>query len=118
MKAGKNIYSALTLIVFALLFLGCAGMKKATTPLVVPEFDFSPPSPVAPGSTEIKMGLIEPIYSGIFLYPNKPPFTQFRKNMGNDFEEILTARGYILKGPYEAYDLMTYSMVIQLAPHK
>jgi len=105
----KNIYSALTLIVFALLCLGCAGTKKATTLLVVPDFDFSPPSPVASGSAGIKMGLIEPIYSGNFLYSNKPPFTQFRKNMGNDFEEILTARGYILKGPYEAYDLMTYS---------
>jgi len=109
MKVEKSIYSALTLIVFALLCLGCAGMKKATTPLVVPDFDFSPSSPVAPGSTEIKMGLIEPIYSGNFLYSNKSPFRQFRKNLGNDFEEILTARGYILKGPYEAYDLMTYS---------
>jgi len=104
----KNIYSALTLIVFALLCLGCAGTKK-TTSLLVPDFDFSPPSPVASGSAGIKIALIAPSYLGNFLYSNKPLFTQFRKNMGKDFEEILTGRGYILKGPYEVYDLMTYS---------
>lgn len=109
MKTKKNIYSALTLIVLALLNLGCAASKVATTPLLVPDFDFSPPSPVDPGSAGIKIGLIDPNYLGNFAYSNKSPFTQFRKSMGNDFEEILTARGYILKGPYEAYDLMTYS---------
>jgi hypothetical protein len=109
MKTKQIIYSALTLIVFALIFLGCGGTKAATTPLLVPDFDFSPPIPVAPGSAGIKIGMIDPVYSGNFLYSNKSPFMQFRKNMGKDFEEILTARGYILKGPYEAYDLMTYS---------
>lgn len=109
METKRIIYSALTLIVFALLFLGCGGTREATTPLLVPDFDFSPPSPVAPGSAGIKIAMIDPVYSGNFLYANKSPFMQFRKNMGKDFEEILTARGYILKGPYEAYDLMTYS---------
>jgi len=109
MTAKKNLYSVLTLIVFALLCLGCGTTKKITTPLVVPDFDFSPPSPVASGSAGIKIGLVDPVYSGNFAYSNKSPFSQFRKNMGNDFQEILTARGYILKGPYEAYDLMTYS---------
>jgi len=109
MKTEKYLYSALILIVVALLYVGCGGLKAAETPLVVPDFDFSPPSPVAPGSAGIKIGLIEPIYSGNFAYSNVSPFNQFRKSMGNDFEEILTARGYILKGPYEAYDLMTYS---------
>ena len=108
MKTKKYLYSLLTLIFFALLYLGSASTKEAT-PLIVPDFDFSPPKPVAPGSAGIKIGLIDPIYSGNFLYSNKSPFTQFRKNMGKDFEEILTARGYILKGPYESYDLMTYS---------
>lgn len=102
----------LLLSVFSLLsmlLLSCSGAKVATTLLVVPDFDFSPPSPVAPGSAGIKIGLINPNYLGNFAYSSRSPFTQFRKNMGNDFQEILTARGYILKGPYEVYDLMTYS---------
>ncbi|MFA6979050.1 MAG: hypothetical protein WC209_06965 [Ignavibacteriaceae bacterium] len=106
----RNIYSALIVLVFALIFLGCGGPTKlATTALIVPDFDFSPPSPAAPGSAGIKIGLIDPVYSGNFLFSNQAPFKQFRKNMGSDFEEILTARGYFLKGPYEVYDLMTYA---------
>lgn len=111
MKMKKNLYSAATLIVLALLFLACATQERITTgtPLVIPDFDFSPPSSVAPGSAELKIALFEPIYPENFVYSNKSPFKQFRSSMGNDFEEILTARGYILKGPYEEYDLMTYS---------
>ncbi len=93
----------------SILLMSCGGLNVATTSLVVPDFDFSPPSPAAPGSAEIKIGLIDPVYSGNFSFPNSSLFIQFRKNMGKDFEEILTARGYILKGPYESYDLMTYS---------
>ena len=105
----KYLYSTITLIMFVLLLHGCAATKVSTTSLIVPDFDFSPPSPVAPGSAGIKIGMIDPVYSGNILYLNRPPFLQFRKNMGKDFEEILSARGYILKGPYEIYDLMTYS---------
>ena len=109
MKLTRHICSAMTLIVFALLFWGSATTKNAKTVLIVPDFDFSPPSPVAPGSAGIKIALLDPVYAGNFIYSSQSPFSQFRENMGKDFEEILTARGYILKGPYEAYDLMTYS---------
>ncbi len=109
MKTKKSIYSALILIMFALLNLGCGALREATTPLIVPDFGFSPPSPVSPGSAGINIAMIEPAYSGNFIYARKSPFRQFRDNMGKDFEQILTAHGYILKGPYDSYDLMTYS---------
>lgn len=93
---------------FALLFWACA-VNRITTPLTVPDFDFSPPSTVEPGSTGLKIALFEPVYLGNFAYSDKSPFKNFRSSMSKDFEEILTARGYVIKGPYEAYDLMTYS---------
>jgi hypothetical protein len=107
----NKIYSFLPVpfLVFALLFLGCASTKVATTPLIVPDFTFSPPTPVAPGSAGIKIAMLDPVYSGNFIYSNRSPFKQFRENMGKDFEQELTAHGYILKGPYDVYDLMTYS---------
>jgi|ERR1035437_2844477 neuraminyllactose-binding hemagglutinin len=105
----KHIYSALTLIVFALLYCGSATQKKVPTLLVTPDFDFSPPSTAEPGSTGIKIALFEPMYQGNFAYSDKSPFKQFRSSMGKDFEEILSARGFIIKGPYDEYDLMTYS---------
>lgn len=108
-KVSVKILGVLVFSLLSMLLLSCGGLNVATTSLVVPDFDFSPPSPAATGSAGIKIGLIDPVYSGSFNFSNKPLFMQFRKNMGNDFQEILTARGYILKGPYEAYDLMTYS---------
>lgn len=92
-----------------ILLLSCSGLKQAETALKVPDFDFSPPSPVAVGSAGIKIALIDPSYSGNFAFSSYSPFKEFRESMGKDLEEILTARGYILKGPYETYDLMTYS---------
>ncbi|MHB9011448.1 MAG: hypothetical protein ACYC49_04395 [Ignavibacteriaceae bacterium] len=104
------LYNLFFLPLFILLFYGCGGgLKVATTPLIVPDFNFSPPSPVAPGSAGIKIAMLDPIYSGNFTYSNQSPFKQFRESMGNDFEQILTARGYIIKGPFDSYDLMTYS---------
>ncbi len=104
----KTFYFIATFVFVALLFCSCA-MNKITTPLEVPDYDFSPPSTVEPGSAGIKIALFEPIYQGNFAYSEKSPFKQFRSSMGKDFEEILTARGYIVKGPYDGYDLMTYS---------
>ena len=96
-------------VIFLLSLMGCITAKKITSTLIIPDYDFSPPSSVASGSAGIKVGLIEPNYDGNFIYSNKSPFGQFRKSMGSDFEEILTSRGFTIKGPFEAYDLMTYS---------
>jgi len=105
----KNLYSAFTLIAFAILFWASATPKNLTTQLIIPDYDFSPPSSVEPGSAGIKMALFEASYPGNFSYSSKSPFKQFRSSMGKDLEEILTSRGYTIKGPYDGYDLMTYS---------
>lgn len=99
----------LALVVFSMMFLGSATQKQIVTPMVIPVYDFSPPSSVEPGSSKLNIALFDPIYPGNFSYSNKSPFKQFRSSMGKDFEEILTSRGYVVKGPYESYDLMTYS---------
>jgi len=105
----KNIYSALTLVAFALLFWASSTPKDMNSQLIIPDYDFSPPSTVEPASAGIKMALFEASYPGNFSYSNKSPFKNFRISMGKDLEEILTSRGYIVKGPYDGYDLMTYS---------
>lgn len=108
MKKLKTLASVCVLIVFTFLFWA-SSQQKVKTALIVPTYDFSPPEFAEPGSTGLKIALFEPDYPGNFTYSSKSPFNKFRTNMGKDFEEILTARGYIIKGPYEAYDLMTYS---------
>jgi hypothetical protein len=109
MRTKRNLYSTITLIVFALLFWASSSQKHIVSPLIVPDYSNSPQSPVVPGSAGIIIALFQPVYTGNFAYSSKSPFKQFRVSMGTDLEEILTARGYILKGPYDEYDLMTYS---------
>ncbi len=77
MKFTRHICSAMTLIVFALLFGGSASTKSATTVLIVPDFDFSPPSPVAPGSAGIKIGLLDPCISWKFCLFRQISFQRF-----------------------------------------
>jgi hypothetical protein len=36
------------------------------------------------------------------------PYNTFAKNMAADFEEIVTARGYRLRGPFRTYDELTF----------
>ena len=93
--------------------LGCGLLKTYEEPpktvKIIPSYDFSPPAPVAPGSAKINIALFEPHYPSNFAYSDKSPFDKFRISMGKDLEEILTARGFIIKGPYDEYDLMTFS---------
>ncbi len=91
--------------------LACGTSRYSAPPpqMIIPNYDFSPPGTAAPGSAKMKIALFNPSYSGTFKYSNKSPFKQFRTSMSKDFEEILSARGYIIKGPFDAYDFMTYS---------
>lgn len=108
MNNKKHFLSLFALLIFSILFYSSATSKKLT-PLIVPDFSFSPPSTAAPGSAGLKIALISPYYSGNFLYSTQSPFNNFRISLGRDLEQILTAKGYTIKGPYDEYDIMTYS---------
>lgn len=89
---------------------GCAAPKYVPPPkMIVPDYDYTPPVAATAGSANMKVALFKPMYAGTFTYSNKSPFKQFRNSMSKDFEEMLTARGYVIKGPFDAYDFMTYS---------
>ncbi len=99
----------LAFIVAVFLFVASATPKQATSKLVIPDYDFAPPSRVEAGSAKIKIALFQPIYPSNFANSTISPFDKFRSGMSTDFEELLTARGYVIKGPYDSYDNMTYS---------
>jgi hypothetical protein len=110
----KKIYflhgaSALTLAFFTILFFGSATSKKATTPLAPFTFDYSPPSSSLAGTAKFTIALVYPSYTGNFAYAMQSPFKEFRQSMGNDINELLIARGFSLKGPFETWDNMLYN---------
>jgi len=108
-KICKN--TLITATIVSLFLVACVTYKQAAPPpmMRIPDYDFTPPSTAGSGSAKMKIALFNPSYSGSFKYSNKSPFKQFRTSMSKDFEEILSARGYIIKGPFDAYDFMTYS---------
>ncbi|HET7437106.1 MAG TPA: hypothetical protein VFN10_20515 [Thermoanaerobaculia bacterium] len=86
---------------FALALLSsCAttGVQRYT-----PSFDYTPSKEVKPAAANITFGVVNA------SYPEPIPlFQQFGQNMSQDFFEILTARGYTVRGPFRTYDDITF----------
>jgi hypothetical protein len=86
--------------------------STATAPAVqrIPaKFDFVPPSRVQAGMTNITIAIVKPTYVGKDPEYFVPPFNEMAVSMGNDFEELLTAKGFTMRGPFGSRDEMVYN---------
>ncbi len=72
-------------------------------------FDWTPPSTATTKSSDIAIILVRPIYEEKFKDSKAPIYQRFSKNMGSDFEEMLIAKGYTIRGPYDTYDEIVFS---------
>lgn len=103
------------LLLISVLFSSCFSAKQSTTataPIVqrIPaKFDFSPPFHAQVASTGISIALVRPIYVGKNPEYFVPPFNEMAESMGNDFEELLTAKGFTVRGPFGSRDEMVYN---------
>ena len=107
----KNLFLFTTLI---LLSTACTSSKTttATAPPVqrIPaKFDFFPPSRSQAGTTGITIAIVQPTYVGRNPEYYVPPFNEMAVSMGNDFEELLTAKGFTMRGPFGSRDEMVYN---------
>ena len=74
--------------------------------VVEPNFDYNP-AEATPGKTEITFAVVGSKFEVPFGSTAVSMFQRFASNMAGDFGEIITARGYTLRGPFETYDEMT-----------
>ncbi len=112
MNAKKTCLSILTMVGFSLLFYASiSGSKEAAKPptLVPMKFDYSTPGVGVTKSNDIKFALINPRFVTSFEQSKIDPYKTFANSMGDDFVEMLTARGYPYVGPYNTIDDMVYS---------
>ena len=72
------------------------------TPRTMPRFDYQPEE-ATPASTDITFAVV-----GSGFETPVPLFERFSNNMAGDFVEILTARGFRIRGPFLTYDEMTF----------
>ena len=88
--------------VACMMIAGCVATLPEP-PRAIITFDYTP-SEATPGSAGVTFAVVgAQIETPVFL------FRTFASNMTKDFGEILTARGFSVKGPFNEYDLMTYS---------
>lgn len=81
----------------------------ATETRVPARFDFSPPSKADVGATGITIALIKPSFINNNPYAYVDPIGEMATSMANDFNELLTAKGFKIRGPFQSRDAMTYS---------
>ena len=72
-------------------------------------FDYSPPTEGVSRFNGISFILLNPQFAEDEENITEEPFKTFANNMGKDFEEMMTQRGYTYKGPYDTYDELVYS---------
>lgn len=97
----------------ALGFISSCISSKTTTipadePAVVINYDYTPPTQ-SNEKVDISFILLNPSYGKKFQGERQPMFTKFINNMGADFEEMLVAKGYSIRGPYDTYDEIVYA---------
>jgi len=90
--------------------MACTASKptaSAEIPKIQPKFDYAPKVLAKVGSSEMTIALVNPIYGDPDL--SISPFEDMRKNMANDFEELLTAKGFKIRGPFNQVGEMLYN---------
>ena len=107
MKHKQNLTPVFVCILF---FNGCAFQKKAQTPLKTVNFNYAPIKSDSSGAAKIGIILISPSFDRKgFTYFSQRPFTDFKKSLEGDLEEMITSRGFTFRGPFNGYDEITYS---------
>lgn len=91
--------------------LSCTSTKQTTTATqrVPARFDFAPPSRSSAGATNLTIALVRPRFVGANPEYYVSPFNDMASSMANDFEELLSAKGFTMRGPFGSRDEMVYN---------
>src|SRR5689334_19632488 len=87
-------------------FLSCSTTKSTTTAneRIPAKFDFTPPTRNNVGATNITIALVKPRFVGDNPEYYVEPFNEMASSMANDFQELLTAKGFTIRGPFGSHD--------------
>ena len=87
----------------------CAmGRRGMEVRRIEPHFDYNPSTDATAGETGITFAAVGSQFEIPFGQSSVPLFERFADNMADDFGEIITARGYTLRGPFHTFDDMTF----------
>ncbi len=104
----KHLLSFLVLASAIALLLASSPQKKTVKMSFT--FDHAPKGTVAPGSADISIALVKPYFADDWkILENIDLFSRYRDGLNGDVEELLIAKGFTLKGPYDQKADMTYT---------
>ena len=111
MKKTKHFISILVVCAFAFLFYASAtnrGLEAgAKQPVKTPNYDYVPAE--AQTKANLTLALIKPHFTKSMQFYDCKLFQDFSDRAGINFEEIITKRGFSLRGPFSGADDMVYS---------
>lgn len=87
---------------------GACATAGGSAPAFNPQFNYTPPQEAKPGASDVTIALVSPSYSQGQLWTRMAPWTTFSRDMSGDFDKLLAARGFLVKGPFPAYDQMVF----------
>jgi len=99
-------------VISLVLFTGCKTVKEYSQVVVdrVPaKFDFAPPTKAGIASADMTIAILKPSFVKGNAEYLVEPFPTMAKNMGNDFEELLSSKGFTMRGPFVSRDEMVYN---------
>lgn len=101
----KHLISLAVVLVASILFIATG--PTTTEALLVPSFSYATPASQEANSAGLTIALIRPEYSGGKM--EVEPFASFIKSLEEETIEVLTSRGYSIRGPFNSRDEMVYS---------
>jgi hypothetical protein len=104
----KHLMSLLIVAFASALLLGSASTKAI--PKMTFTFDHAPKGAAAPGSVGISLGFIKPYYADEYKdYNAIDLFKRYQAGLSGDVQELLLAKGFTMKEPYDNLADMTYT---------
>ena len=94
-------------ILSTLFIISCGASKNVAEKEIArynPKFDYTPPERANPRSANITVALINPVFVDEDPTRLVKPYSTFIENMADDFEEMLIAKGFSLRGPFKTRD--------------
>lgn len=95
-------------LIFAIFYNCGSSVPAVQQKRVVKNYDWKPLSTSTAKSAGVTLLLVNPSYGEKFKDEKEPIFKKFKTNMGVDFEELLVARGYSIRGPFNSYDEVVF----------
>lgn len=98
----------LKLSLFCILLVACGTTQKVTPTKYNPRFSYTPEQRSQITEKSLTVAIIDPVFSDGNDNVLVEPYRSFVNNMADDFEEVLNANGFKIKGPYKTRDEMVY----------